>query len=81
MFSTPAATVDKLALTEPVVSNLLKAKTYLSRHQALTPSQTGLLADFDAAIDQHCARHTSTGPFDNAFIHDTHEAAKQVLGI
>lgn len=81
MFSTPTATVDKLALTEPVVSDLLKAKTYLSRRQTLTASETDLLADFDTAIDQHCARHTSTGTFDSGFIHGTHEAAKRVLGI
>lgn len=81
MFSTPSATVDKIALTEPVVSNLLKAKTYLSRHPEPAPSETALLADFDTAIDQNCARHTSTGPFDNGFIHNTHEAAKRVLGI
>lgn len=81
MFSTPSATVEKIALTEPVVSNLLKAKTYLSRHKDQTPEEVGQLADFDSAIDQHCARHTSTGTFDNAFIHNTHEAAKRVLGI
>ncbi|MGK3708577.1 hypothetical protein [Arthrobacter sp. IK3] len=80
MITTPAATVERLSATEPVISNIRKAATYIGRMPASHAPDHGLLADFDKAIDQHCTRVAGL-PSDNGFVHRTHEAAKRVLGI
>ncbi|MCC3299820.1 hypothetical protein [Arthrobacter caoxuetaonis] len=80
MIRTPAATVAAHAQTEPVISNLQKAGVYLSRLAAPSLADRALAADFDTAIDLHCARMAGV-PVDTGFIQRTHEAAKRVLGI
>ncbi|MCC3292546.1 hypothetical protein [Arthrobacter sp. zg-Y1110] len=80
MIATPAATVSEHARTEPVISNIQKATVYLNRLPAPSLADRALLADFDKAIDLHCARLDGT-QVDSGFIHRTHEAAKRALGI